>query len=133
MCLMGPDAFVTVISHSFETAEVIKVCEILENKNINYALWTQSTSIAKLNALSILNLTNLAQHIKTSASLGSKISVYFLTDLIYFYLIFSLDPQLDKFYKINFKRDFWNSQQRKKYSKTSEKTVKIIKKRQKSQ
>lgn len=126
--LMGPDTFVTVISRSFETAEVIKAREILENNNINYALWTQSTSIPKLNALSILNFTGLAQHIKTSASLGSKISVYFLADLIYFYLIFSSDPQLDKFYKINFERDFWNSQQREKYSKTSEKTVKIIKK-----
>ncbi|MBW0594744.1 hypothetical protein HUN03_00298 [Mycoplasmopsis anatis] len=101
--------FLTIISRSFETLEVLKVRDICEKYKLYYSIWTKNENIEKLNARNIIQLHSLDQT-KRIGSIGSKISMFFFADLIYFYIANRIDhDDKDIFENITIERNSWNN------------------------
>lgn len=101
--------FVTIISRGFETVEVLKVREICEKYKMFYSIWTKNSKLEKLNARNIILLHSLDQT-KRIGSIGSKISMLFFADLIYFYIANRIDfEDQNIFENIAYERNKWNN------------------------
>ncbi|EFF41445.1 MurR/RpiR family transcriptional regulator [Mycoplasmopsis alligatoris] len=105
--LLDKKTHVTLISKSFDTLEICKVRDILEKNNIDYTIWTKSAKLDRKKAKYMILYDSLNQENRVSA-IGSKISSFFLADVVFFYLIFKVDPDLENFYQINNEIKKWN-------------------------
>ncbi|ADE19585.1 MurR/RpiR family transcriptional regulator [Mycoplasma crocodyli] len=105
--LLDRKLHVTLISKTFDTVEILKVRDILERHNICYTIWTKNSKLEHKKAKHILLYDSLNQENRVSA-MGSKISSFFLADVVFLYLVLKVDPDLENFYEINNEIKRWN-------------------------
>ncbi|QKT05218.1 MurR/RpiR family transcriptional regulator [Mycoplasma sp. OR1901] len=99
---------VTIISKTAKTLEVKNVINFLIKNNVNYSIWTKNTKIQPENCKNILLLESIEQNYRI-IHIGSKISAFLISDIIFSYLSSLIDQKKIIFKQINKQINEWNS------------------------
>ncbi|MBU4693088.1 MurR/RpiR family transcriptional regulator [Mycoplasma sp. CSL7491-lung] len=99
---------VTIISKSRKTLEVKNIINFLIKNNVTYSIWTKNTKIKPENCKNILLLESIEQNYRIS-HIGSKISAFLISDIIFSYLSSVIDQKKIIFKEINNQIKEWNS------------------------
>ncbi|WXA52245.1 MurR/RpiR family transcriptional regulator [Mycoplasmopsis cynos] len=73
---------VTLISRSMNTLEIKNILKYLDENDLPYSVWTRNTELSFKKASNVLYIDSINQTYRIS-SLGSKISTFFLSDVIF--------------------------------------------------
>ncbi|WP_322900511.1 MurR/RpiR family transcriptional regulator [Mycoplasmopsis felis] len=99
---------VTLISRSMNTLEIKNILKYLNENDLPYSVWTRNTELSFKKASNVLYIDSINQTYRIS-SLGSKISTFFLSDVIFSYLSKKIDKNRKIFSSINDYINNWNS------------------------
>ncbi|WP_027120951.1 MurR/RpiR family transcriptional regulator [Mycoplasma leonicaptivi] len=99
---------VTLISRSLKTLEIKNIISFLEQKEIPYSVWTRNDNVALKNVQNVLSLDSINQKYRIS-SIGSKISSFLISDVIFSYVSQQVDKNKTIFSGINKSIHNWNS------------------------
>ncbi len=99
---------VTIISKSSKTLEVKYVIDFLIKNKVTYSIWTKNTKIKLENCSNILLLESIEQNYRIS-HIGSKISAFLISDIIFSYLSSLIDKKKVIFKQINRQIIKWNN------------------------
>ncbi|WP_051619548.1 hypothetical protein [Mycoplasmopsis felis] len=90
------------------TLEIKNILKYLNENDLPYSVWTRNTELSFKKASNVLYIDSINQTYRIS-SLGSKISTFFLSDVIFSYLSKKIDKNRKIFSSINDYINNWNS------------------------
>ncbi|WGI36713.1 MurR/RpiR family transcriptional regulator [Mesomycoplasma lagogenitalium] len=100
---------ITIISRSLKTLEVKNILNFLNENKVIYSVWTKSKMlIDNYQPKNVLFLDSINQNYRIGA-IGSKISAFALSDVIFSYLSNKIDRKRILFKEINKSIENWNS------------------------